>query len=87
MIKADRSQRSRPIRPELPLCMLRIRPEDQGRQDRVHKPAPDGDARDIVLGPVVLRDEDDITDDVDDSEQHIQSDKGNDSCSRLFWDI
>lgn len=51
--------------------MLRVRPEDQGCQYRVHKPTPDGYPWDVVPGSVVLGYEDDISDNVQESEQHI----------------
>lgn len=51
--------------------MLRVRPKDQGRQDRIHEAAPDGDARDVVFCSIILRYEDDVANDVDDSEQHV----------------
>lgn len=50
------------------LGMLRVRPEDQRRQYRVHKPTPNGYPWDIVSGSVVFCYKHDIPDDVEESE-------------------
>lgn len=63
--------------------MLRVCPEDQRCQNRVHKTPPYGYSWDIVLRPVILANENDIADDVEQTEQHIESDKGYYYCGRF----
>lgn len=55
--------------------MLRVRPEDQGCKNRVHEPAPDGYSWDVMSGPVVLGYENDVSNDVQKSEQHVHADQ------------
>lgn len=63
------------IRGKLSLSVLRVRPEDQGREYRVHESAPDGYSWDVMSGPVVLAHENDVPNDVQKSEQHVYADQ------------
>lgn len=60
----------------MPVNMLRVRPDDQSRQNRIDGFSPKGDTRQVVSGPIVAEEEENVSHHIEEPEEHVEGHEG-----------